>query len=64
MSLGAQSAEGLEYSMAFNMRLTFAKANSHATQLYKNPMSQWIVKIEDIPTAFEATPWVNYQGDL
>ena len=64
MSLGAQASEVPEYSMAFNMRLTFAKANSHGAQLYKDPMSRWVVKIEDIPTAFEANPWVNYQGDL
>ena len=29
MSLEAQSAKVPEYSMAFNMRLAFAKANSH-----------------------------------
>ena len=60
MSLGAQSAKVLEYSMASNIRLAFAKKNGHGAQLYKDPMSQWIVKIEEIPTAFEATPWVNY----
>ena len=64
MSLGGQSAEVLEYSMAFNMRLEFAKANSYGAQLYKEPMSQWVVKIEDVATAFEANPWVNYQSDL
>ena len=60
MSLEAQATEVPEYSMAFNMRLAFAKANSHNAQLYKDPMSQWVVKIEDIPMAFEAAPWINY----
>ena len=46
--------------MAFNMRLAFAKANSHRAQLYKDPMSQWIVKIKDVAMAFEANPWMNY----
>ena len=64
MSLGAQAPEMSEYSMAFNMRLAFAKANSHGAQLYKDPMSRWVVKIEDVATACEANPWVNYQGDL
>ena len=39
MSLGAQFAKVPEYLMAFNMRLAFAKANSHKTQLYKDPMN-------------------------
>ena len=64
MSLGAQSVEVPAYSMAFNMRLAFVKANSHGAQLYKDPMSRWVVKIEDVAMAFEANPWVNYQGDL
>ena len=64
MSLGAQATEVPGYSMAFNMRLAFAKANSHGSQLYKDPMSRWVVKIEDVATTFEANPWVNYQGDL
>ena len=64
MSLEAQSTKVLEYSMAFNMRLAFTKANSHGAQLYKDPMSWWVVKIEDVTTAFEANPWVNYQSDL
>ena len=50
--------------MAFNMRLAFAKANSHKAQLYKDPKSRWVVKIEDIPIAFKVAPLVNYQGDL
>ena len=64
MSLETQATEVLEYSMAFNMRLAFAKANSHGAQLYKDPMSRCIVKIEDISIVFEDTPWGNYQGDL
>ena len=64
MSLGAQASEVQEYSMAFNMRFAFVKENSHKIQLYKDPISWWVVKIEDIPMAFEASPWVNYQGDL
>ena len=33
MSLGAQSSKVPAYLMAFNMRLTFVKANSHGAQL-------------------------------
>ena len=32
----AQAVEVPEYSMDFNMRLTFVKANSHDAQLYKD----------------------------
>ena len=27
-------------------------------------MNRWVVCVEDTPTAFDATPWVNYQGNL
>ena len=54
----------LEHSMAFNMRLAYMKTNGHRAQLYKDPMNIWVVKVEDHPLAFEATPWVNCQGDL
>ena len=50
--------------MAFNLRMAFAKANNHATQLYKDPLIIWVVKIEDNPMAFKAAPWVNYQGEI
>ena len=50
--------------MDFNMRLDFVKMNHHRAQLYKDPMNRWVVKVEDHLMAFEATPWVNYQGDL
>ena len=47
--------------MAFNMRLTYIKTNA---QLFQDPMNRWVVWVEDTPTAFDATPWVNYKGDL
>ena len=50
--------------MAFDMRLAFVKTNGHGAQLYKDLMNMWVVKVEDHLTAFEATPWVNYKGDL
>ena len=27
-------------------------------------MNRWVVRVKDTPTAFDAVPWVNYQGDL
>ena len=48
--------------MVLNMKLTFEKTNG--AQLYTDPMNRWVVKVEDHPTTFEDTPWVNYQGDL
>ena len=27
-------------------------------------MNRWVVLVKDTPTAFDAVPWVNYQGDL
>ena len=55
MSLGAQAPEMPKYSIAFNVRLAFAKANSHGAQLYKDSMSQWMVKIEDVAWLLKPT---------
>ena len=57
------SADFQDFSMAFNVRLVYVKANSHDAQLYRDPMNRWVVKIGDHPTALDAAPWVNYQGD-
>ena len=27
-------------------------------------MNRWVVKIKEHPTAFDPSPWVNYQGDM
>src|SRR3569623_519311 len=43
----ADMHENVNYSMAFNVRLAFAKTNAHDAQLYKDPMNRWVVKIEE-----------------
>ena len=57
-------ANAPEYSMAFNVRLAFARTNAHEAQLYKDPMNRWVVTIEEQSTVFDPTPWVNYHGDI
>ena len=37
------------YSMAFNVRLSFARLNDHEAQIYKDPMNRWVVKVEEHP---------------
>ena len=64
MSLDARNVDLPEFSMAFNMRLTYVKTNNHGAQLFQDPMNRWVVLVEDTPTAFDGAPWVNYQGDL
>ena len=64
MSLDARSADLPQFSMAFNMRLTFVKTNNHKAQLFQDPMNHWVVCVKDTPTAFDVAPCVNYQGDL
>ena len=54
----------MSYSMDFNVRLEFVHTNAHDAQLYKDPMNRWVVKIEEHPTAFDPSPWVNYQGEM
>ena len=64
MSLDARNVDLPEFSMAFNMRLTYVKTNNHGAQLFQDPINHWVVCVEDTPTTFDAAPWVNYQGDL
>ena len=46
--------------MAFNVRLAFAQINDQDAQLYQDPMNMWVVKIEEHPTLYDPSPWVNY----
>ena len=64
MYLNTKSVDLPKFSMAFNMRLMYVKTNNHDAQLFQDPMNRWVVCVEDTPTAFDAAPWVNYQGDL
>ena len=64
MSLDTRNVEFPKFSMAFNMRLTFFMTNDYGAQLFQDPMNRWVVCVEDTLTAFDAAPWVNYQGDL
>ena len=52
------------HPMLFNVRLVFARTNTSNAQLFKDPMNRWVVKIEEQPTAFDPSPWVNYQGEM
>ena len=53
------------YSMDFKVRLELVHTNAHDAKLYKDPiMNRWVVKIEEHPTAFDPSPWVNYQGEM
>ena len=64
MSLDARNIDLSEFSMAFNMQLTHVKTNDNGAQLFQDPMNCWVVCVKDTLTAFDAAPWVNYQGDL
>ena len=48
------------HPMLFNDRLVFARTNTYDAQLFKDPMNRWVVKIEEQPTAFDPSLWVNY----
>ena len=50
--------------MEFNVKVEFVQTNAHDAQLYKEPMNRWVVKIEEYPTTFDPSPWVNYQGEM
>ena len=50
---------GLDY----NTKIMFIRDNPHGAIVYKDPQNCYLIKIEDHPMEFEATPFVNYQGD-
>ena len=52
------------HPMLFNVRLVFARTNTLDSQLFKDSMNRWVVKVEEQPTAFDPSPWVNYQGEM
>ena len=52
------------HPILFNARLVFVRTNTHDAQLFKDPMNWWVVKIEEDPTAFDPSLWVNYQGEM
>ena len=52
------------HPMLFNVRLVFARTNTFDAQLFTDPMKHWVVKIAKRPRAFDASPWVNYQGKM
>ena len=64
MSLDARNVDLPEFSMAFNMRLTYVKTNDHGAQLFQDLINHWVVCVEDTLIAFNVAPWVNYQGEL
>ena len=64
MSLDARNIDLPKFSMAFNMQLTYVRNNDHTAQLFQDLMNRWVVRVEDTLIAFDAVPWVNYQGDL
>ena len=49
--------------MEFNIKIVFYMENRHGAKIYKNPMHQYMVKVEDHPSALETSPFASYQGD-
>ena len=41
----------------------YVRDNPHGALVYRDPQNWFLIKIEDHHTEFEATPFVNYQGD-
>ena len=44
MFLDVRSIDLPKFSMAFNMRLMFAKTNNDGAQLYQDPMNHWVIE--------------------
>ena len=52
-----------DIELDFNTKIKFIKHNAHGALIYKDPSHRFLVKVEDHPTDFNASPFVNYQGD-
>ena len=52
-----------DIELDFNTKIKFIRHNTYGAFIYKDPSHRFLVKIEDHPTEFNASPFVNYQGD-
>ena len=50
-------------ALDYNTKIIFIRDNTHGALIYKDPQNRFLIKIEDHPTEFEATPFVKYEGD-
>ena len=49
--------------LQYDMQIRYERENALGAKIYKDQTDQYVVKVEDHPTAFDPAPWVNYQGD-
>lgn len=56
-------AETLGGGFEFNVKLVHFLDNTYGAKIFKDPVNQYVVKIEDHIFEFEASQFVNYQGD-
>ena len=49
--------------MPYDTQIRYERENGFGAKIYKDSTDQYVVKVEDHPTAFDPAPWVNFQGD-
>ena len=59
-SIGNVSNRAAGTSMKFAMFLDFLKLNQHGAQIYEDPLTRFVVKVEDRLSEFQKRPSVNY----
>ena len=56
-------SQGKGVELDYNIRLKYHLENTHGAKIYKDFLNRYAVKIEDHASAFDPSPWVNYQED-
>ena len=56
-------SQGKGVELDYNIRLQYHLENKHGAKIYKDFLNRYAVKIEDHASAFDPSPWVNYQED-
>ena len=52
-----------DIALDYNTKITYVRDNLCGALVYRDPQNRFLIKIEDQHTDYEATPFVNYQGD-
>lgn len=50
--------------LPLNVRLQYVYTNAQGTDIYRDPKQRYVVKIVDVVSELDRTPWVNDQGKL
>ena len=53
-----------DIALPLNIQLQYVYTNAQGADIYKDPKQRYVVKILDVFSELDKTPWVNDQGSL